>query len=1091
MWCEFARKKLGGQFMKRKLLALVLLMAASCVSLWSQAVSVAQISGTVQDATGAAIPGAQVKVTQTDTGASRTTESGPDGVYILPSLPIGPYRLEVSKDGFSTYNQSGIVLQVNTNPTINISLRVGAVTEHVEVQASAAMVETQTTGIGQVVDSQRVVELPLNGRQATDLIYLAGAAVTAPAADLSSGKNYPGPAVVSVGGGASNGMTYVLDGGTHNDPFNNLNLPLPFPDALQEFKVETSALPAQYGHHSAAAVNAVTKGGTNAFHGDAFEFVRNYVFNARNIFEPTRNTLKRNQFGGTLGGRIIKDKLFFFAGYQGTEIRALTAPATANIPTADMLRGDFRNIASPQCNAGRQITLKAPFVGNQIDPLLLDSAAVKMQSYFTLPTDSICGQTTYQGLANQSEQMGVYKIDYQVSEKQTIFLRHFITHALLPSPYNGTQLSLSTPTSGADDLVNSGVFGDTYVLGPRVVNSFRATYNRASITKFQVPIFTPADLGIAITPNIPNHIRVAAGTYQSISVFGYPSYVPTNSYQFSDDMNVVRGKHQIGFGFNYIRAIQNMYNLLDTSGSFTFTAQNTGLIMGDYFTGQPSTFTEANIAQDHARTRYFGLYLQDNWRVTNRLTIAAGLRWDPYFGTKKLRDNVLHFDMAKFIAGTHSTIYKNAPAGLMFPGDPGFESGDKTSNNDLANFAPRLGIVWDPKGDGKTSIRASWGMFYDLPHTLFFYVYSSAPPWGNRVTLTNPAGGFKNPWLGFPGGNPFPSNLTPDFNFPSGGSYATNNFNLHTTYLEQWNISIQRQLARDWMVSANYMGNNTIHLWTNTDLNPAVYQGSSSTTGNTAARRVLTLINPTQGAYYSSLPVLDDGGTGSYNALLLSVNKRLAQNYTISANYTLSHCISDLVTSEFRNTLYLDPTNRRYDRSNCSTGDRRHLFNLSAVASTPKFNNRALQAIAGNWRVSGIFRVQAGPYLNILSGVDSALNGIASQRVNLLRTDPVAANPTADQYFNSGAFGTPTNGTFGNIGPYNVLGRGQFNLDMGITRSFRIKEGQSLEVRGEAFQILNHPILQQPNVTFNSTSFGKTTTAIGERIMQFAIKYTF
>jgi hypothetical protein len=1080
----------------KRLVALLLLMGLSCLCAWSQAVSVAQISGTVQDATGLAVPGAQVKVTQTATGLTRTTDTGADGVYILQSLPIGPYRLEISKDGFSTYSQSGIVLQVNTNPTINVSLKVGSVAEQVSVEASAAMVETQSTGIGQVVDSQRVVELPLNGRQATDLIYLAGAAVTAPAADLSSGKNYPGPAVVVVAGGGANGMTYVLDGGTHNDPFNNLNLPLPFPDALQEFKVETSALPAQYGHHSAAAVNAVTKSGSNSFHGDAFYFLRNYNLNGRNYFEPVRNTLKRNQFGGTVGGRIIRDKLFFFAGYQGTEIRALTAPAAVNIPTAAMLKGDFTGIASPQCNGGRQITLKAPFgvngaAANTIDPTKLDKAAVKMASYFPQPTDQVCGQTTYQGLANQSENTGVYKVDYQVSDKHTVFLRHYLTHAYLPSPFTGNYLSLSTATSGADDLVNSGVFGDTYVLGPRVVNSFRATYNRASISKFQVPIFTPADLGIAITPNIPNHIRVAAGTFQSISVFGYPSYVPTNSYQFSDDMNVVRGKHQIGFGFNYIRAIQNMYNLLDTSGSFTFTAQNSGLIMGDFFSGQPSTFTEANIAQDHARTRYMGLYLQDNWRVTPRFTISAGLRWDPYFATKKLRNEVMHFDMASYISNAHSTIYKNAPAGLMFPGDSGFQSGDKTSNSDLNNFAPRLGLVWDPKGDGKTSIRASWGMFYDLPHTLFFYVYSSAPPWGNRVTLTNPAGGFQNPWQGFPGGNPFPSRLTPDFNFPTGGSYATNNFNLHTTYLEQWNVSIQRQLAKDWLVSANYMGNNSIHLWTNTDLNPAVYQGSTSTTGNTAARRVLSLINPTQGALYSSLPVLDDGGTGSYNALLLSVNKRMAQNYTINVNYTYSHCISDLVTSEFRNTLYQDPSNRRYDRSNCATGDRRHLFNLSAVAATPKFSNAMVQKIAGDWRVSAILRIQSAPYLNILSGVDTALNGIGAQRVNLLRTDPISATPTSDQYFNTGSFGTPTNGTFGNMGAYNVLGRGQFNFDMGLTRQFKITEGQRLEIRGEAFQILNHPMLGQPAVTFNATSFGKTTTAIGERIMQMALKYTF
>jgi hypothetical protein len=513
--------------------------------------------------------------------------------------------------------------------------------------------------------------------------------------------------------------------------------------------------------------------------------------------------------------------------------------------------------------------------------------------------------------------------------------------------------------------------------------------------------------------------------------------------------------------------------------------------MGDFFTGQPSTFTEANVAQDHARTRYSGVYIQDSWRAASHLTVSAGLRWDPYFGTEKLRNEVLHFDPARFAAGVKSTVYRNAPAGLMFPGDPGYLSGNKTSRNDLMNLAPRLGVAWDPKGDGKTSIRASWGMFYDLPHTLFFYVYSSAPPWGNRVTLTNPAGGFANPWLGFPGGDPFPSVLNADFNFPSQGSYATNNFDLKTTYLEQWNFSIQRQIARDWLISANYLGNNTLHLWTNTDLNPAVYLGPTSTTANTASRRVLSLLNPAQGAFYSSLPFLDDGGTASYNALLLSAQRRLSAGYTISANYTWSHCISDVATSEFRNSLYTNPADRRYDRGNCATGDRRHLLNVSAVMSAPRFANRLLENIAGNWRMSLIYRYQSAPYLTLSSGVDTALNGIGGQRANLVLPNAVADNPTQDQYFTPGAFAQPANGTFGNLGPSNILGRGTFNLDMGLTRGFRVREAQRIEVRAESFSLLNHPILGQPNTTLNGTSFGKTTSATGERILQFALKYTF
>jgi hypothetical protein len=341
----------------KSILKLTFCLIGCCAAVWAQ--STAQINGTVRDASGLAVPGAEIKATQTATGLIRTTMSGADGDWTLTNLPIGPYMVEIGKEGFSKYVQSGIVLQVDSNPVIDASLKVGSVSDQVTVQADAAMVETHSTGVGQVVDSQRVVELPLNGRNATELVFLAGMATSAAGSgSLSSVRNYP-TILISVAGGTGNGMAYNLDGANHNDVYNNLNLPLPFPDALQEFKVETSALPAQYGFHSAAAVNAVTKSGANAFHGDVFEFLRNGDFNARDFFAPARDTLRRNQFGGTAGGPIKRDKLFFFAGYQGTVQRSDPGQATAYVPTPAMLAGDFTTIASPACNSGKQITLAA------------------------------------------------------------------------------------------------------------------------------------------------------------------------------------------------------------------------------------------------------------------------------------------------------------------------------------------------------------------------------------------------------------------------------------------------------------------------------------------------------------------------------------------------------------------------------------------------------------------------------------------------------------------------------------------------------------------------------------------------------------
>jgi len=349
------------------------ILAFTCAAAWAQ--GTAQISGSAKDQTGAVLPGVEVTATQTATGAKRTAVTDETGSYVLANLPIGPYTVEASLPGFKTYLQSGIVLQVGGNPNVNITLEVGQVSDQIEVQADAALVETRTSGVGNVIDNQRVLELPLNGRNPTELIFLAGAAVPTNDGSLNSGVRNYATVVISVGGGSNGGMNYFLDGGSHNDSQNNLNLPLPFPDALQEFKVETSGLGAQYGHHAAGAVNAVTKSGTNQFHGDAFEFLRNGSMNAQNFYAVSPDGLKRNQFGGVIGGPIVKSKLFFFGGIQTTIQRSTPTVQTAYVPTAKMLRGDFTDFASAACQGGRVITLKTPFVNNTVSRIVFAAGA--------------------------------------------------------------------------------------------------------------------------------------------------------------------------------------------------------------------------------------------------------------------------------------------------------------------------------------------------------------------------------------------------------------------------------------------------------------------------------------------------------------------------------------------------------------------------------------------------------------------------------------------------------------------------------------------------------------------------------------------
>ena len=1100
----------------RYLSSALLVYVLTCAGLFAQTAATAQISGTVLDASGLAVPGAEVTATQTGTGVTRTALTGTDGGYVLPSLPVGPYRIEVKKEGFTAYVQSGIVLQVNTNPTIEVTLKVGSVTEQVVVEAAASMVETRSTGVGEVIDSQRVVELPLNGRQATQLINLAGAAVTIPLANvgqLYSGKNNPDESPISVaGGGANSALTYVLDGASHNDPLNNLGLPLPFPDALQEFKVETSALPAQYGHHGSGAVNVVTKSGSNQFHGDAFEFIRNAYFNARDFFSPVRDSLKRNQFGGTLGGPIIKNKLFFFGGAQFTIQHSAPTLGTGYIPTPLMLTGDFTAITSPACNAGKQINLKAPFAGNKISPALFSPQAVKMLSFGFGTAEDQCGTVHFGSLNSFTSQYGIGKMDYQLSAKHSVFGRYFGAHSFAPASFTGSPLSITQPSP--DDLVTSVVLGDTYVISPTMINSFRAGINRSAIEKTQVPFFGASDVGVqGIFETIPKYLLVTVtGAFYSAAGATYPGYLYTTSHQFADDVSLIKGSHQIQFGANYIRPVHNIFIYLNAAGAFTFNGQVTGLSMADYLIGKPSSFAQNSVSLDRERQQYVGPYIQDTWKVKPRLTLNYGLRWEPYFGTVIPQGWVSHFDMGNFLNNVHSTVYPNAPAGTLYPGDAGYTSGNRPMNPKLNDWAPRAGLVWDPKGNGRMTVRASWGVFYDLPSTLFYYGYSNESPWGQAVTIANPPGGFANPWQGFPGGNPFPYTFTKNSVFPQQVSYVTVPLDYHPPYLNQWNLSLEKQFGTNWLAKASYLGSNTIHFWSPRALNPSVYiPGASclingqtfspcSSTANPTQRRLLTLLNPSQGVYYNSVTTLDDGGTTSYNAMLLSIQHRLASHFTVQANYTWAHCISDLGTTLLAGS-YTDPNNRRLDRGNCPATDLRNNFNLSAVAQAPKFSSRMVQAVAGDWELSVITSARSGNNFTASSGIDTDLNGVAGDRANQILPNVYCAHKTITCWLNGSAFAPAVaNGVRSNMGPNNLVGPGYFDVDLGLTRSFRIKERQRFDIRAEVFNVQNRANFLTSSTTNpsapstgsqNGSSFGKILYDVSPRIMQFAVKYVF
>jgi hypothetical protein len=1088
------------------------LLCAGTITVAS-AQSTAQISGVVTDSSGAVLPGVEVTATQTETGLMRSVVTNESGSYTMPDLTVGPYRLEAALAGFRTFAQTGILLTVGANSVININLSVGQVSETVEVQADAALVETRSTGIGQVIDNTRVVELPLNGRNVIQLIVLSGAAVNLGA--VGNQRNYPASGI-AIAGGSYHGVTYLLDGGTHADPYNNLSLPMPFPDALQEFKVDTSALTAQYGQHAAGSVNAVTKSGTNDLHGTLFEFVRNGSFNARNAFAATRDSLKRNQFGGVLGGPIVKNKLFFFVGDQATVVRSAPTTTREFIPTPAMLAGDWTAVASPACNGGRQLALRAPFVNNRIDPSLFSPQALNVLKLPGFPTTSDpCGQVLFGQRASSNENVIVSKVDFTKSEKQNLFGRWEYARLTTPTNYDGANL-LSASTADYKQTVQSIVIGDTYLLGANAVNSLRATLLRTVNDKRTRDYFSFSDIGVKgvyLPPNFPKIALISiTGGFSTYGQPGTPGFTNSVASQLADDISIVRGTHQLGFGASFVHTNMNLQYSTVASGEFQFNATNTGFALGDYMLGKPSQFRQHNANTYYWRQNYIGSYLQDTWKATPRLTVNAGIRWEPFWTPHEPRGKVLSYDKARFDNGIRSTVFKNAPAGLLFPGDPGGPTDSFTGSTWLKwRFSPRVGFAWDPAGDGRLTVRAAYGYFLDYWHFFHYDAIKQTPPWARDIIVTSPAGGFEEPWRGFPGGSPFPFVVNSNLQFADSQQVFALPKQLKPPYIHQWNLSVQKQVGTDWLVTANYLGNSEMHIMSSAEGNQAVYLPAASctlagrlyspcsSTANTAQRRVLSLQNPIDGPKYANIVLIDDGGTRNFNGLLLSVQRRPTAGITIQANYTLGHCIDYGPVFDISGPGRTTPDRLSLEKGNCDL-DRRHIFNLSTVYQVPRFSNNLIRSFATGWKVSGIVGVLSGSYMTLTTGLDNALNGFGSQRPSQVLANPYAAKDNRT-WLNPAAFAQPATGNFGNMGRANIVGPGSIQIDMGLNREFRIREKHSVEFRAEAFNLSNHlnaaiPLSASNGsnpglILSNTATFGLIRSALDPRILQFALKYAF
>jgi hypothetical protein len=1098
----------GTAALKSMFLGVLLITAAW--RLPAQSVGGSQIGGTVTDPSGGLVPSAKVKAVQTETGQERSTVTSSTGSYVIPNLPVGPYTLTVTSEGFQSYVDSGIILTVGSSSTVNVALKVGDTSQSVQVTADAAMVQAQDTSISEVIDPRRIIDLPLNGRQATDLILLAGGTATDSAASfgganaLVTTKSYPNSVSISVAGSQPTGNSYVMDGGDNNDTFSNVNLPFPFPDALQEFSVETNGLSAQFGIHPGSVVNVITKAGTNQFHGDLFEFVRNGDFNARNFFAASQDTLRRNQFGGTVGAPIKKDKLFGFFGYQDTIVRTAPPQSISFVPTQAALSGNFSTLESSACQSSHTnktvidpLTGKA-FPNNQVPVNRFSPQALSLAKYLPVSNDP-CGQLTY-GIPNPSnESQYIGRVDWLQSAKNSLFSRYFILNYNNPPLFDGTN-GLTTSLAGQSLRSQSAVIGDNYSISANVVNTMRVTYTRMRDNRYAAPnLFTLASAGVNIFQYDPHFINLSvSGDFSFGCGNCATSHFNRNTYEGADSLDIIRGKHQIQIGADYQRLQMNEFNLLNANGTISFNGQITGNPLLDFLLGSPSSLSQNQPDGMAFRQNYIGVYAQDNFQVTRNLNIHYGVRWEPFLPERDLYGRGSYFSQSAFLAGTKSSVYTNSPAGVFFQGDSGVPSGYLNSN--YKHFAPRIGIAWDPTGNGKQSLRASYGIFYDRPNTFFNAKYADEAPWGNSVTLASPSGGLANPYASYPGGNPFPTPLPPAKNstFPSGAAYINFPLSPNATYVQQWGFSYELQPAKDWLVSLNYIGNKSTHLWAQFDANHGIYipgtcgSAACSTTGNINQRRILYLLNPAAGAAYGSIDTLDDGANANYNGVIVKAQHRFSQNFSLLSSYTYSHCLQDsqLVVNDLSNgPLYQNPNNRNADHGPCEFDLRQNAV-ASLVILSPKFAGRWTNMLLGDWQLSPIISAHSGGPFNPTTGVDNSRTGEGADRPNILG-NPYTQNLNTRAWLNTAAFSANTVGTFGNAGWNSLVGPSYFDLDVSLSRWFTVRESQKLQLRFEFFNATNHVNFANPSSGLNTSTFGTIFSAGNPRILQFAAKYVF
>jgi hypothetical protein len=1105
---------------------------------YCQTAGTGSIQGRITDTSEATIPNATVTAIDMATQVKHPGTTDGNGLYSFPNVPIGTYTIEVTAPGFKQYRKSNIVLEVGSSIAVNIGMTVGGVDQVVEVQAESLALQTEDSSLKQTVDAKTVTALPLNGRQMTDLVTLMGGAVNANENnDVQGSKTFYSSAVISIAGGQGNFTDYRLDGGDHNDYSTNINLPFPFPDAVSEFSVETTDLGAQSGLHPGGLVNVVTRSGTNRWHGSAFEFIRNNFIDATNFFSTTKDTLHQNQFGGTIGGKAIRDKLFFFAGYQRLKSNQSQALTPAYVPTAANLAGDFSVTESAACQS-TPIQLLDPktgavLPGNQIDPGTFNATALALDKYLPKPTND-CGLVTFAIPSELTENQFVTRIDSTINRKNSFYGRYWFDDYQHPAFFSPTNI-LITGQTGNYERAQSLTLGETYTPTSRLVNTFRATGTRRSISRGPSSTgINPSTLNIDMYSTAPVSLNLQVTNKWTI-YSGAPATFVVNTFAFADDVTWVHGKHQIGFGGEFVRSEFNENNVYQGNGAFTFSgvysqfgpagqsAGGTGADANlDFLTGSMNSFQQSNAQEDALRAPIPSLYVMDTYHPSRKVVLTGGVRWSPEFFPTDYFGRGSTFSMSNFLSNTVSAVYPNAPAGSLFYGDKGVSK--SFTKNSLWQFSPRVGVTVDPNGNGKTVFRMGAAMVYDTVNFFMGQNMNENPPFSESIA-NNPVNAplnFSSPWSnGTVTTNPFPAPAkpTPSVLFQTGSQYIILSPQYHPPVMLQYTASIQQEFGRGWQFQIDYIGNRTNYNSYALPLSPAIYipgtcNGSQcSTLGNTSSRFALSLANPVAGPYYAGggqgSTLVATGANASYNGVITTLQHRLSSSFVFMANYTWSHCIdiADNVGDTQAVTVQ-DPSNIKGDRADCGF-DFRHIFNTTLVATSHFRATGLLSQLVNHWELSPLIHATDGAPFTVFTGVDNSLTDNLTDRPNRVNGIPVythkkilSGQSANAQYINVSAFTPNAIGTFGNVGRNAYRGPKFLQVDSALNRIFPLHENLALVLRLEAFNVLNHPNFATPesngyigqSTSLASSSFGQitaTTNNYGARIFQGAIKVTF